>query len=436
MSDVHTWDVLADNNTQAPPDGAPENILSSTLNNIMREYQAAIRRWQADNNGSIVSTGAANTYTLAPNSSYTSLFNGLTVTFQPHQDNTGAVTVTVGSLAARNIVDSRNNALTGGEIQFGAPVTIIYSTSTGNFHFAAPALPDIVPVTTRLSIDGTDVVDLANTVAPLRIGPATGFHIEVDANLIQAKFDATSARPLGLNTLGGGVIVGALTDSTNAITLRNAGTIIEGQSGTPLVVRNQAATANPVGGSHAVRFNIHSGGTSPTGDQTIADLGFGGTDFEINNLNHGSLTRLQGEDSGGTLIEMLRLRPALATADITHAQIRQRDVGLVDIGSALMSLRTVSVGTHTIDADDVNRMQDNTSGNTITFENTTDIPIGGWGFIRNASGTTLNITAGTGVTIIGGGSSATGSFFGSIANNSLGMWWHGPTASDYGFAFL
>lgn len=42
--DVERWDHVAANNTEAPPDGAPENMLRSGLNDVIREIMAAVRR--------------------------------------------------------------------------------------------------------------------------------------------------------------------------------------------------------------------------------------------------------------------------------------------------------------------------------------------------------------------------------------------------------
>ena len=421
MSDVHTWDVLADNNTQAPPDGAPENILSSTLNNIMREYQAAIRRWQADNNGSLVSTGAANTYILASNTTYTSFFDGLTITFRPHQANTGSATVAVGGLAARTIRDRRNNTLTGGELQFNSPITLIYSTSTGNFHFSAPALPDVVPIDSRLSIEGTDVVDLANSIAPLRIGPALNNHMEIDAGLIQAKSGDIFTRPLGLNTLGGEVVVGSLADNINPITLRNAGTVVEGQTLNSLSVRNQAATANPIGGSHAVRIGFFSGGTAPSGNLLIGEVGFQDEALVINNRNHGGPMRLQGEDSGGTLVEMMRLNPAIAAGRLTNTQIRHVSSGLTDAGPALW-LEDQRAATFTIGSNQACRVIRTIAGISITFpNNSNDPPVGSLGIIANDTFSSVILNAASGANLATTNGNTNSSL--TMGGRAQVMWW-------------
>lgn len=48
MSDVSSWDPTAGNNTSTPPDGAPEGMAPSTVNDTMREMMAAVKREQID----------------------------------------------------------------------------------------------------------------------------------------------------------------------------------------------------------------------------------------------------------------------------------------------------------------------------------------------------------------------------------------------------
>src|SRR5580765_8446943 len=45
MSEVSTWDQVADNNTAAPPAGWPEGQSPASVNNCARAMMGAIRRW-------------------------------------------------------------------------------------------------------------------------------------------------------------------------------------------------------------------------------------------------------------------------------------------------------------------------------------------------------------------------------------------------------
>lgn len=48
MADVSTWSATAANNNQTPPDGWPENMLPSQVNDTGREMMAAVRRFYDD----------------------------------------------------------------------------------------------------------------------------------------------------------------------------------------------------------------------------------------------------------------------------------------------------------------------------------------------------------------------------------------------------
>ena len=45
MSEIYSWSASAGGNTSAPPDGAPEGMLRPTVNDVMREMMASLRRW-------------------------------------------------------------------------------------------------------------------------------------------------------------------------------------------------------------------------------------------------------------------------------------------------------------------------------------------------------------------------------------------------------
>lgn len=48
MADIKAWSSTAANNDDAPPDGFPENMAPSNVNNAARETMAAVRRWYED----------------------------------------------------------------------------------------------------------------------------------------------------------------------------------------------------------------------------------------------------------------------------------------------------------------------------------------------------------------------------------------------------
>lgn len=52
MSEIQSWSATASSNNSASPDGWPESMAPSGINNSARENMAALARWYKDSNGS------------------------------------------------------------------------------------------------------------------------------------------------------------------------------------------------------------------------------------------------------------------------------------------------------------------------------------------------------------------------------------------------
>jgi len=105
----------------------------SGINNSARENMAALRRLYGDWNGALTSGGSSNAYTLSPNRTIAAYAAGINFTFLANHANTGAATLNVSSLGAKDIRDRNGNALTGAEIASGGVVEVVYDNSNGYF---------------------------------------------------------------------------------------------------------------------------------------------------------------------------------------------------------------------------------------------------------------------------------------------------------------
>jgi len=133
MSEVQSWSGTAASNNSASPDGFPENMAPSGINNSARENMAAIARWFKDGNGSLTSGGSSNAYTLSPNRTISAYAAGVDFLFTANHANTGAATLNVSSLGVKDIRDRNGSALVGAEISSGAMVYVSYDASNGYF---------------------------------------------------------------------------------------------------------------------------------------------------------------------------------------------------------------------------------------------------------------------------------------------------------------
>lgn len=134
MSEVQSWSTTAANNNSASPNGWPEAMAASGVNNSARENMAAIAKWRSDNNGSLVSGGSADAYTLTPNATWAAYASGMTFTFEANHTNTTTTpTLNVSSLGAKTITDQEGNALAAGDIVSGGIYSVTYDNGEGKF---------------------------------------------------------------------------------------------------------------------------------------------------------------------------------------------------------------------------------------------------------------------------------------------------------------
>lgn len=84
------------------------------------------------------SSGGANQYTLTMSIAPTAATAGLRLQFKSHQLNTGASTITAGSISAVAIQRPDGSALTGSEIPSGAYVTVVFNGSVAILDTVTP----------------------------------------------------------------------------------------------------------------------------------------------------------------------------------------------------------------------------------------------------------------------------------------------------------
>ena len=171
MSEIQSWSTTAASNNSASPDGWPENMAPSGINNSARENMAAIRRLYGDWNGALASGGSGNAYTLSPNRTISAYAAGVGFVFMANHANTGAATLNVSSLGAKDIRDRNGNALTGSEIAVSGVVDVVYDNSNGYFR-ATNIVANSASSTPSASETVQGIVELA-TAAEALTGSST-----------------------------------------------------------------------------------------------------------------------------------------------------------------------------------------------------------------------------------------------------------------------
>lgn len=111
MSNISQWSTAAASNDDASPDGAPEGMAPSGVNDTLREMMAATARWYQDLTGNRTTTGSGNAFALTTSSSHAALTDQNLIIFRADRANTGAATLNVDSLGALDIVTPDGSSL-------------------------------------------------------------------------------------------------------------------------------------------------------------------------------------------------------------------------------------------------------------------------------------------------------------------------------------
>lgn len=134
MADINAWNTAAASNNSAPPDGWPEGMQYSQVNNSARENMAVVARFYRDTNGSLAAGGVANTYTLTLNqTSYSAYFDGMYFVCSIPAQNTGACTINVNGIGAADIVTAGGQDLKAGALEAGSVYEFRYVSAVPGF---------------------------------------------------------------------------------------------------------------------------------------------------------------------------------------------------------------------------------------------------------------------------------------------------------------
>lgn len=125
-----TYSATDASNTSASPDGAPEGMAPSGVNNTIRALIGSTKRfWQRIQTGGGTFGGSTNAYTITYTPALSAYISGERYSFVANADNTGSATVNINSLGAktlRKVTSAGKVALASGDIKNTQPVTVEY----------------------------------------------------------------------------------------------------------------------------------------------------------------------------------------------------------------------------------------------------------------------------------------------------------------------
>lgn len=383
-AELSDWSGTAASNNSAPPNGWPEGMNYSEVNDAARETMAVLARWHQDTNGSLVSAGTNAAYTLTPNRTISAYAQGLRFAFEVHATCAASATLNVSSVGALPLVRPDGTAVIAGDLPIGTIADVVHD-GAGRWRVVGLTFDDISRDTVTALASGS--VSLASTTHGLQVGQSSTSNIAFDGDSIQGRNNGAN-ESININALGGTVTIGEQAANSDVVLLANLVTIVESGGTGALLIRNRADGAPAVTAAQSVLMQWNSSAGS-----AVASAGYSSSlNFELASKTHGGHLLLSAEDTAtGSAQTLLEGDPDNGVTLWRHqlelnAQNGNYTLVLADGGKVVLS--------------------DGSAANQITVppNSTTAFPIGTQIWIANDGSTSTNDTTvvqGAGVTISG-----------------------------------
>lgn len=160
MASIRDWSGTAGSNTSVGGVSIAENMAPSGVNNGMRAIMADVANWRALLEGAKATTGSSNTYAVTSGLSMASYAEPLAFIATANHTNTGAATMAVDGLTAKDIKRVDGSALSAGDITSGGQYLFAYEAAADDFFLLTPTPTTITASSTTTltnkTIDGDD----------------------------------------------------------------------------------------------------------------------------------------------------------------------------------------------------------------------------------------------------------------------------------------
>ena len=138
-SSLYDWSTTAANNASITGSSInwAENQSPSTINNSSREEMREVALWRDLLGGAKIATGT-NTLALTTGLTLAAYAQGMMFAFENTTQNTGAVTINVDTIGAKDIKKFHDQALASGDLEAAGIYLIAYEATAGNFQLLSP----------------------------------------------------------------------------------------------------------------------------------------------------------------------------------------------------------------------------------------------------------------------------------------------------------
>ena len=150
MAEIYDWNADADLNSAASPNGWPEGMAPSAVNDSGREMMAVIARYRESAEACTDTGGVGNAYTISVAQTITALEEGMRFAFCARNTSVaGGATLNVNQVGAKPLVgtrtmmdDAANRDLLAGEIRDGFIYLVAYDDKD-EFQILNPTVTDV-----------------------------------------------------------------------------------------------------------------------------------------------------------------------------------------------------------------------------------------------------------------------------------------------------
>ena len=154
--------VDANNTGTAANAGFPEGMPPSDVNNAARALEGMTARWYEDWRGTVIAYGSGNAILVTPTRTISAYEDGLMMAFEATASNTGAVTLNIGTVGAKDLRKNHDQALVSGDLESGQKVIVVYNADEDRFQLLTPTAENINVLTTA----GDIIVRNSSNVEP------------------------------------------------------------------------------------------------------------------------------------------------------------------------------------------------------------------------------------------------------------------------------
>lgn len=232
------WNESDASNTTAAPDGAPEGMSPSGVNDVLRAHQGAIKRAWNHANYTATSGGTSSAMTLTYSVAPAAYYDGEIFSFIAGAAVAAGATLNVNALGAKSIRHF-GGAVMAGAFQSGEAVRVRYNSSAGAFDIISKQDMSVLSIVSPSAASTVDFTSIPTTVSNIRL----------DGEVTVSAADLLLARCYGT---GGTLDTGS--NYAYALTVVSSGGVGSSlSSGTSFLISGAADT-----GTYGVSFSIQA----------------------------------------------------------------------------------------------------------------------------------------------------------------------------------